>query len=575
MSRPFAHKPLFAPLAPLALTAGSLAFTLALTPSLIPRTGALQGALAGASFIAVYALVVMLGGVLHWLGLPRGRPGWLHWTGGAAAAASITYGLASVTDWQNAVNAAAGLPPVETARPFIIAAMALAIIAPALALGRVVQAGVVVAANRMAHFLPDRLALTGALLLTATLFWTVGNGVLGGALLRTLDSGAQQVDALILADMPVLGDPLVSGSAESLLDWDSLGAAGRARVSAFPNAAQIAEVAGTGRTRAISPEPGEATRSSTAPAPERAEALPVLNPIRIYVGLNAAETPEERAALALAELLRTDAFSREIMVIATPTGTGMIHPSSLSSLEFLWRGDVASVSVQYSYLPSWLALLVDPDYGAETARAVFTAIHDHWRRLPPEARPRLYLHGLSLGSLNSELSADVWNILAQPYDGAFWVGPTFTNPLWQQFTARRNPGSPAWRPVVGSGSLVRFATQEGIPDHGEAPWGPVRILYLQYPSDAITFFSPDSLWSRPDWLDPRAPDVSPAFRWVPVVTMLQLFADLVAAFRVPVGVGHAYAAAHYIEGWMALTEPPDWDEENLRALREFYAAIGR
>lgn len=551
MARPFTHKPLFDPLVPLALVAGALAFTTALTPSLIPRTGALQGLLAGAAFVAVYAIIVALGGVLHWLGMPRWRPSWLYWAGRAVSAAIIIYGLTRVTDWQNVVNDAAGMPPVETARPFIIAGVALAVVAPLLALGRLMQAIVVAAANRLARFLPARLALAGALALTATLFWTVGNGVLGGAVLRTLDSAAQQVDALILADMPPPTDPAVSGSTTSFLDWENLGAAGRSRVTAFPSRAQIADIAGDTPAR------------------------PAQTPVRVYVGLNAAETPEDRAALALAELLRADAFSREIMVIATPTGTGFVHPSSLSSLEFLWRGDVASVSVQYSYLASWLALLVDPGYGAETARAVFRTIHDYWRRLPEDERPRLYLHGLSLGSRNSELSADVWNILAAPYDGAFWVGPTFTNPLWQQFTARRNPGSPAWRPVVGQGSLVRFATQEGMAEHGDSPWGPVRILYLQYPSDAITFFSPDSLWRQPEWLHPRAPDVSPAFRWVPVVTFLQLFADLVAAFRTPVGVGHAYAARHYIDGWMALTEPEGWDDERLRALREFYTGIGR
>lgn len=551
MARPFTHKPLFDPLVPVALVAGALAFTMALTPSLIPRTGALQGLLAGSAFVAVYALVVVLGGVLHWLGMPRWRPSWLCLTGRTVAAALIIYGLTRVTDWQNVVNDAAGMPPVETARPFIIAGVALAVVAPLLALGRLMHAIIVAAANRLARFLPPRLALAGALALTATLFWAVGNGVLGGAVLRALDSAAQQVDALILADMPPPTDPVLSGSTASFLDWEDLGAAGRSRVTAFPSRAQIEEIAGDTTTR------------------------PVQTPVRVYVGLNAAETPQERAALALAELLRTRAFEREILVIATPTGTGMVHPSSLSTLEFLWRGDVASVSVQYSYLPSWLALLADPGYGAETAREVFRTIHEYWRRLPEDARPALYLHGLSLGSRNSELSADVWNILAAPYDGAFWVGPTFTNPLWQQFTARRNPGSPAWRPVVGQGSLVRFATQDGIPDHGDRPWGPVRILYLQYPSDAITFFAPDSLWKRPEWLSPRAPDVSPAFTWVPVVSMLQLFADLVAAFRVPVGVGHAYAAAHYIEGWLALTEPPGWDDERLRALRAFYTAIGR
>jgi hypothetical protein len=96
----------------------------------------------------------------------------------------------------------------------------------------------------------------------------------------------------------------------------------------------------------------------------------------------------------------------------------------MAPLEILYRGDVASVSVQYSYLPSWLSPLIEPDYGADTARAVFRVVYDYWRTLPKEQRPRLYLFGLSLGARNSDLSADFLDIIMDPYQGALWVGPT-------------------------------------------------------------------------------------------------------------------------------------------------------
>jgi ATP-dependent HslUV protease ATP-binding subunit HslU len=42
-----------------------------------------------------------------------------------------------------------------------------------------------------------------------------------------------------------------------------------------------------------------------------------------------------------------------------------------------------------------------------------------------------------------------------------------------------------------------------------AVWGPLRIVFLQYASDPITFFRPDILYRRPTWLsEPRGPDVS-------------------------------------------------------------------
>ena len=57
-------------------------------------------------------------------------------------------------------------------------------------------------------------------------------------------------------------------------------------------------------------------------------------------------------------------------------------------------------------------------------------------------------------------------------------------------------------------------------------WGAFRIAFLQYASDPITFFSPQSAWREPDWLKaPRGPDVSPDLHWFPLVTMLQLVAD--------------------------------------------------
>jgi uncharacterized membrane protein len=43
-----------------------------------------------------------------------------------------------------------------------------------------------------------------------------------------------------------------------------------------------------------------------------------------------------------------------------------------------------------------LALLVQPGYGADSARALFSQVYEHWRSLPRNARPKLYLHGLSL-----------------------------------------------------------------------------------------------------------------------------------------------------------------------------------
>jgi uncharacterized membrane protein len=52
--------------------------------------------------------------------------------------------------------------------------------------------------------------------------------------------------------------------------------------------------------------------------------------------------------------------------------------------------------------------------------------------------------------------------------------------------------------------------------------------------------------------------------------MLQLGADLAAGVA-PTGYGHKYAAEHYFDSWLALTEPQGWTDEELARLRSFFA----
>ena len=103
----------------------------------------------------------------------------------------------------------------------------------------------------------------------------------------------------------------------------------------------------------------------------------------------------------------------------------------------------------------------------------------------------------------------------------------------------------------------------------------MRIIYLQHPSDAIVFFEPDSFYREPDWMkDPRGPDVSPELHWVPVVTFVQLLTDMMTATLTNAGHGHVYAASHYLEGWVALTDPPGWDQPGLDRLNAWFTEKG-
>lgn len=195
-------------------------------------------------------------------------------------------------------------------------------------------------------------------------------------------------------------------------------------------------------------EPGRAGREFVASGPtaEQISAFtgwPARDSVRVYVGLRGADTPRARAKLAIDELKRQRGFERSILIIITPTGTGWIDPAAIDSVEYLHDGDVAGVAMQYSYLNSPLSLLFQPDYGAAAAQALFAEIYGYWTTLPRDKRPRLYLHGLSLGAMNSERSAELFETIGDPIAGALWSGAPFESRIWRSITANRNQGSPA------------------------------------------------------------------------------------------------------------------------------------
>jgi uncharacterized membrane protein len=359
------------------------------------------------------------------------------------------------------------------------------------------------------------------------------------------DASFEAADRFIAPDMPAPSAAEKPGGPGSLLDWDELGRWGRSFVATAPTREEIAAFAG--------------------PA--------AMEPIRVYVGRRAADEPEERAEIALEELIRAGGFERGALVIASPVGTGWMDPGAHDTLEFLLGGDVATVAVQYSYLTSVLALAVHPDYGVEQARALFEAVYRHWTALPRESRPRLYVTGLSQGAFNSQATLRLLDLLGDPISGAMWAGSPFFSSFWSMVRDGRAQGSPAWRPVYGNGSLARTFNQATFPAPEEkAPWGPIRIAFLNYGSDPIVAFDPDMAWTPPAWLGaPRAADVAPELRWFPVITTFQLALDMAISLDVA-GFGHAYIARDYIEAWAAVLEPPGWGPERAEALRAIFEA---
>ncbi len=530
------------------LLLATLFFAASLTPTLIPRNYLTQGVLSGVAAAAGYGLGFFLRWLWRYLELPefRARTQFI-----SKIIASVVCGLIGLAflwqaaEWQNSIRRLMHLDPVDTAHPFEVGAIALLTFIIVIALARLFNLLLYFISGQLNRFVPKRISYVVGTAIAVLLFWSAANGVIFRYGLRVLDSSFQRLDALMPPDMQAPTDPTKTGSAASLVRWQDLGRMGRSYIATGPSAADI---------NAFTKEPAK-------------------QPVRVYVGLESGSTPQERARLALEELKRAGGFNRKTLVIITPTGTGWVDEQAIDPIEYLHHGDIASVATQYSYLASWMSLLVEPGYGAEQSRALFSEIYGYWRNLPRDGRPKLYLFGLSLGSLSTELSNDLFEVLGEPYQGELLAGPPFASRIWRSITNRRNPGTPEWLPQFRDGSYVRFTAQENALEIQDAHWGPLRVVYLQYASDPIVFFEPRSFYRQPDWMKtPRGPDVSPDLRWYPVVTFLQLALDLAVATTAPIGFGHVYAAENYIDAWKEVANIDYWSPVETDRLKELFIA---
>ncbi len=537
-------------LAPAGLSGGAILFALSLFPSLLPRTVLVQGIASGVMVVVGYGLGTLVGWTWSYLGLPspRGRPRRI-----TTSVVVVALGLAVVgavwqhVGWQNEVRQIMGMAPTTPATWPPVAGLALAVAAGLGVLGRAVRRGLAAGVARLGRRLPARLARVAATVIVVVVVWGLWSGVLVTGFFALANRVSAPRDAATEAGVVRPTALTRSGSRASLVAWDTLGRKGRTFVATGPSRDDLDRFAGGG----------------------------AVEPIRVYAGLQSADTTQARADLVLAELQRTGAFQRDVMVVATTTGTGFLDPHGVDTIEYLHNGNTAIVGVQYSYLPSWISLLADQDAVRSESRVVFDTIHAHWSQLPETTRPRLYLYGMSLGTLGAEAVLTSPNIINEPIDGALLVGPPFLDALHDQLVETRTPATPPWLPVHDTGRTVRFMAR-GTGVAGPAPsqpWGPTRIVYLQNSSDPVVWFDPDIAIEHPDWLaeGQRGPDLSDDFIWTPVVTMWQVLLDLPTAGTVPDGFGHNYAVADNTRAWAAITRPAGWTGTDTQALADHLA----
>jgi len=257
---------------------------------------------------------------------------------------------------------------------------------------------------------------------------------------------------------------------------------------------------------------------------------PLADPIRVFVGVQSASTVDERVALAIAELRRTGAFERSVLIVQAPAGTGFANPTPLQVVENLTRGDCASVAVSYGLMPSFLSLGKVP-LAALTQRTLLDALH---RELAGRTRrPRLLLYGESLGArvqqaglIDASVALDHFGV-----DRALWVG-----------TPGGRMSDALHAAVAGASTCVDRPEQID-------PACDARVWFLEHDGDPVVHNRPRLMLHRPDWLAPgavRGRGVPSSMTWLPGITWLQVLVDTFFATNIQPGrfesVGHDYRA---------------------------------
>jgi uncharacterized membrane protein len=521
---------------------GLLFLWFSMTPSLLPRGPLFQGLVSGAAGAIGYGLGVFGVWLVRYMrshesSPPAPRRAWI-----ALVAVGVIGQILMIIwfhVWQDDVRDLMGVPRLTFLDHPLTAVLSIVVLFVFVEIGQLVGKLVRFLVRQLERVAPPRVSAVVVVVLLIALSVALLNGVVVRFAMSTMNKTFAAVNDETAPDTAAPTSPLRSGGPQSLVSWESLGHQGRIFVARGPTVQQLSQFNGT----------------------------PATEPIRAYAGLNSADGIKATAELAARELQRTGGLNRKVIAVANTTGTGWINEAEASALEYMYNGDSAVVSMQYSFLPSWLSFLVDKENARQAGRTLFEAVDKLVRAMPQSQRPKLVVFGESLGSFGGEapfLSLD--NLVART-DGALFSGPTFNNTIWTDLTRNRDPGSPQWLSIYNRGENVRFVARSDDLNRPPDPWGNPRAVYLQHGSDPIAWWNPDLLFQKPDWLrEPRGYDVSPQMQWIPVVTFLQVAADMAVAVNVPDGHGHVYVR-DVANGWAAVLQPPGWTPQKTEKLR--------
>jgi uncharacterized membrane protein len=515
---------------------------LSLTPSLLPRGPLFQGIVSGAAGAIGYGLGVFAVWLVRYMRSKETSPtaprrAWI-----VLIAVGIIGQILMIIwfhIWQDDVRDLNGVPRLGFWDHPLCAVLSIVFLFVFVEIGQLIGRLVRYLVRQLERVAPPRVSAVVVVALLLALTIALLNGIVVRFAMTTINKTFAAVNDETDPEFPAPTSRLRSGGPESLASWESLGHQGRVFVSAGPTVEELGKFNGK----------------------------PAVEPIRAYAGLHSADGIEATAKLAAEELRREGGLTRAVVAVATTTGTGWINEAEAAALEYMYNGNSAIVSMQYSFLPSWLSFLVDKENARHAGQALFEAVDAMIREMPEGQRPKLVVFGESLGSFGGEAPFLALNNLVARTDGALFSGPTFNNAIWDDLTRDRDKGSPMWLPIYDKGDNVRFAARADNLGRPADTWGQPRVVYLQHASDPIAWWNVDLLFSKPDWLrEPRGYDLSPRMEWIPIVTFLQVSADMAVAVDVPDGHGHVYVR-DVANAWAAILQPPGWTPEKTEKLR--------
>ncbi|MCB0917598.1 MAG: alpha/beta-hydrolase family protein [Actinobacteria bacterium] len=291
---------------------------------------------------------------------------------------------------------------------------------------------------------------------------------------------------------------------------------------------------------------------------------PAINPIRIVIPRQGAV--DNRVQQCLEEMDRLGAFDRDIIVLAAPTGVGYVNYVMAEALEYLSRGNCATIVPQYALRPSALAL-DSTDLGTQLQGRILEAISDRIEAMPTAKRPRLVQFGESLGAqvaLDVAAEGGIHRLDTLDVEAGLYMGVPFRSKTWRAW--RRNA-----RSVDPGNRLVLVSRAEDIPHR------PGQHVMIVHDDDPVNKFGYRMLVKRPWYLGPpksRPPMVPRETLFRPVVSFVIALVDLVNGMNMKPGdfrrVGHDYRIdiREALQETFVLEVSPEQAEAIEAALRE-------